>query len=236
MKTILECEKLTASYDGVNVLSKLSFKINEGDYLCILGENGSGKSTLVKCLLGIKHADSGKIILGEGLKHTDIGYLPQHLPMQKGFPATVREVVLSGCLGRRGLRPFYSSEEKEIALNAMNRLGISELSQKSCRELSGGQQQRMLLARALCAAKKLLLLDEPVTGLDPTAAAEMYELINELNKKDKMTIIMVSHDIMKTIEYSTKILCLCSNNDSFFGTPEEYTSSHISSKFIGEQL
>lgn len=235
MKKILECDNLTASYDGMNVLSGLSFAINEGDYLCILGENGSGKSTLVKCLLGIKPADSGRIILGEGLKHTDIGYLPQHTPMQKGFPATVQEVVLSGCLGRRGLRPFYSSEEKKIAANAMERLGISELAHRSCRELSGGQQQRMLLARALCAAKKMLLLDEPVTGLDPSAAAEMYELIDELNKKDKMTIIMVSHDVVRTIEYSSRILCLCSNSDSFFGTPEEYTSSHISSKFIGEQ-
>ncbi|MBQ8297940.1 MAG: ATP-binding cassette domain-containing protein [Ruminococcus sp.] len=231
---ILRCDNITASYDGMNVLSSLSFAINEGDYLCILGENGSGKSTLVKCLLGIKKADSGKIVLGSGLTHSDIGYLPQHTAMQNGFPATVREVVISGCLGQRGWRPFYSSAEKKTAAEAMKRLGISELAERSCRELSGGQQQRMLLARALCAAKKLLLLDEPVTGLDPAASAEMYDIISELNKKDKMTIIMVSHDIGRALEYSNRILCLCSSSESFFGTPGEYASSHISSKFIGE--
>lgn len=236
MKRILECDNLTASYDGTSVLNGLSFSIDEGEYLCIMGENGSGKSTLVKCLLGIKPADGGKITLGSGLKHTDIGYLPQHTPLQKGFPATVWEVVLSGCLGHRGLRPFYTAAEKELAEKAIERLGISDLRRRSCRELSGGQQQRMLLARALCAAKKMLLLDEPVTGLDPAAAAEMYEIISELNKRDKMTVIMVSHDVVKTVEYAGKVLCLCSKNESFFGTPEEYASSHIGSKFIGEQL
>lgn len=235
MNEILKCENLTASYDGMNVLSSLSFALSEGDYLCILGENGSGKSTLVKCLLGIKSADSGKITFGGGLSHTDIGYLPQHTVMQKGFPATVQEVVISGCLGRRGLRPFYSSAEKKIAAQAMERLGIADLAHRGCRELSGGQQQRMLLARALCAAKKLLLLDEPVTGLDPGAASEMYELIAELNQKDNMTIIMVSHDIERALEYSSRILCLCSSSESFFGSPEEYASSHIGIRPRGEQ-
>lgn len=235
MKKILTCENLTASYDGINVLSKLSFAINEGEYLCILGENGSGKSTLMKCLLGIKPADEGKIILGDNLKSTDIGYLPQHTALQKGFPATVREVVISGCLGRRGLRPFYSAQEKKIAADAMERLGIADLAEKSCRELSGGQQQRMFLARSLCAAKKLILMDEPVTGLDPTASAEMYNIISDLNKKDGMTVIMVTHDIAKSLEYASRILCLCSCSDSFFGTPAEYASSHISNRFIGEK-
>jgi len=231
---ILKCDSLTASYDGVNVLSSLSFAINEGDYLCILGENGSGKSTLVKSLLGIKKASGGTITLGDGLKHTDIGYLPQHTAMQSGFPATVREVVISGCLGSRGLRPFYSLKEKKSAESAMKRLGISDLACRSCRELSGGQQQRMLLARALCAAKKLLLLDEPVTGLDPAASEEMYELISELNRKDNMTIIMVSHDIPNALKYSSRILCLCSCSTSFFGTAEEYESSHLNKKLIGD--
>ncbi len=231
---ILKCDGLTASYDGNKVLDSLSFSINEGDYLCILGENGSGKSTLVKCLLGIKKADGGKITFGSGLDFTDIGYLPQHTEMQKGFPATVREVVISGCLGRRGWRPFYSAQEKKTAQEAMERLGIAELAGKSCRELSGGQQQRMLLARALCAAKKLLLLDEPVTGLDPAASAEMYGIIAELNKKDNMTIIMVSHDVERAVRHSSRILCLCSCNQSFFGTPEEYSTSHLSQNLIGE--
>ncbi|MBR3283156.1 MAG: ABC transporter ATP-binding protein [Ruminococcus sp.] len=231
---MLECSELTASYDGRKVLSGLSFTINEGDYVCILGENGSGKSTLVKCLLGIKSPDSGKIIMGDGLRQKDIGYLPQHTDLAKGFPATVTEVVLSGCLGRRGLRPFYSSKEKQLAKQAMERLGIAELAGRSCRELSGGQQQRMLLARAMCAAEKLLLLDEPVTGLDPSAAADMYDLISELNKKDGMTIIMVSHDVVKSLDSASKILCLCSSDHSFYGTPQEYANSHISSKFIGD--
>lgn len=234
MKKILECDKLSASYDGTKVLSGLSFSLNEGDYLCILGENGSGKSTLVKCLLGIKTPDSGKIILGDGLKSTDIGYLPQHTNLAAGFPATVAEVVISGCLGRRGLRPFYSAKEKETARRAMERLGVADLAERSCRELSGGQQQRMLLARAMCAAKKLLLLDEPVSGLDPTATAEMYQLIDDLNKKDGMTIIMVSHDVVRSLDNANRILCLCCSEHSFFGTPEEYANSHISSRFLGE--
>lgn len=234
MKTILKCEDLKATYDGMTVLENLSFTVNEGDYLCILGENGSGKSTLVKCLLGIKNADGGKISFGEGVVQSDLGYLSQHTAMQKGFPATVREVVLSGCLGKRGLRPFYSAAEKKTASQVMERLGINDLASRSCRDLSGGQQQKMLLARALCAAKKMLLLDEPVTGLDPAATAEMYELISELNKKDKMTIIMVSHDVHKAVEESNRILCLCSNTQSFFGTPQEYTESHLSTNLIGE--
>lgn len=234
MKNILECRELTASYDVTTVIKNLSFEVKEGDYLCILGENGSGKSTLVKCLLGMKNADSGRIIYGDGLTAKDIGYLPQKTELQKDFPATVREVVISGCLSRRGLRPFYSAAEKEIAEKAMERLNIADLARRSCRELSGGQQQRMLLARAMCAAKKLLLLDEPVTGLDPAATSEMYDLIAELNRKDKMTVIMVTHDIPSAVEYSSRILCLCSSDESFYGTPEDYTSSHISNKFIGE--
>lgn len=234
MKTILECDNISASYDGSNVLSGLSFSLNEGDFLGILGENGSGKSTLVKCLLGIKAPDSGKITLGEGLKYTDIGYLPQHTDLSAGFPATVSEVVISGCLGRSRFRPFYSSKEKEIAKNSMKRLGISDLADRSCRELSGGQQQRMLLARAMCAAKKLLLLDEPIKGLDPNAAADMYSLISELNQNDGMTVIMVSHDVVRSLDCANRILCLCSSSHSFFGTPEEYANSHISSKFIGD--
>ncbi len=234
MKKILECDRLTASYDGSDVLNGLSFSLKEGDYLCILGENGSGKSTLVKCLLGIKAPDSGRIILGDGLKTSDIGYLPQHTNLAAGFPATVAEVVISGCLGRRGLRPFYSSKEKETARHAMERLGVADLADRSCRELSGGQQQRMFLARAMCAAKKLLLLDEPVTGLDPTATSEMYQLIDDLNKKDGMTVIMVSHDVVRSLECANRILCLCSRDHSFFGTPEEYANSHISSRFLGD--
>ncbi len=233
MKAIIECRNAAASYDGKKVIGSLSFTLNEGELLCILGENGSGKSTLIKCLLGIKQLDSGKIIMGEGLKPSDIGYLPQYTNLQNGFPATVAEVVISGCLGRRGLRPFYSSAEKKLAQQAMERLGIADLAKKSCRELSGGQQQKMFLARAMCAAKKLLLLDEPLNGLDPAAQEDMYKLITELNQKDGMTVIMVSHDVVRSVDCASRILCLCSSDHCFFGTPEEYLSSHISKKFSG---
>ena len=206
MKTILECKNVNASYDGKKVIGSLSFALNEGDLLAILGENGSGKSTLIKCLLGIKPIDSGKIIMGGDLKPSDIGYLPQYTNVQNGFPATVSEVVISGCLGRRGLRPFYSSAEKKTAQQAMERLGIADLAKKSCRELSGGQQQKMFLARAMCAAKKLLLLDEPLNGLDPSAQEDMYKLITELNQKDGMTVIMVSHDVVRSVDCANRIL------------------------------
>ena len=233
MKTILECKNVNASYDGKKVIGSLSFALNEGDLLAILGENGSGKSTLIKCLLGIKPIDSGKIIMGGDLKPSDIGYLPQYTNLQNGFPATVSEVVISGCLGRRGLRPFYSSAEKKTAQQAMERLGIADLAKKSCRELSGGQQQKMFLARAMCAAKKLLLLDEPLNGLDPSAQEDMYKLITELNQKDGMTVIMVSHDVVRSVDCANRILSLCNSDHCFFGTPEEYLGSHISKKFSG---
>lgn len=232
MKNVLVCENLTAKYEGVTVIEDLSFSVSEGDYLCILGENGSGKSTLVKCLLGIKRPDKGGIIFGEGLSHSDIGYLPQYTNFRKDFPATVNEVVLSGCLGRRGFAPFYSAKEKDLALSVMKRLGIDGLASKSCRELSGGQQQKMLLARALCAARRMILLDEPVTGLDPSSAAEMYGIVGDLCEKDGMTVIMVSHDIKRSLSEASHILFLGSG-DVFFGTTAEFEKSKFYGEFTG---
>lgn len=233
MSTLISCEALSVSYDGMTVLTNLSFSVKEGEYLCIVGENGSGKSTLIKCLLGIKNADSGKIVMGEGLKQTDIGYLPQQTLLQRGFPATVGEVVLSGCLNHRGFRPFYSANEKQLADDNMKKLGILNLKSRSYRELSGGQQQRVLLARALCSAKKLILLDEPVTALDPVASLEFYELISELNSKYNITVIMVSHDIQNSMKNASHILHLNSKG-YFFGSAKEYSASDISNSFIGE--
>ena len=165
MNELIKCSNISVSYDDVDVLKNITFSVCNNDYLCIVGANGSGKSTLIKCLLGIKKADSGNIIMNDGLKPTDIGYLPQQTVMQKGFPATVEEVVISGCLNSRGYRPFYSKKEKNMAHQNMERLGIADLKKRCYRDLSGGQQQRVLLARALCSAQKLILLDEPVTGL-----------------------------------------------------------------------
>lgn len=233
MKELIKCNNISLSYDGVDVLKDISFSIYDDDYLCIVGENGSGKSTLIKCLLGIKKADKGEIMMNGGLKHSDIGYLPQQTSIQKGFPATVEEVVISGCLSSRGYRPFYSKKEKQTAEMNMKRLGILDLRKRCYRELSGGQQQRVLLARALCAAKKLILLDEPVTGLDPVAINELYNLIGELNQSDKITIIMVSHDIQNLLRNTKHVLHL-NESSAYYGSVNDYLKSEIGIKFIGE--
>ena len=220
------------SYEGVNVFEHLSFSLDKGDYLCILGENGSGKSTLMKGLLGLLKPTGGKIEYSDGLLRKQIGYLPQQTAVQRDFPATVWEVVLSGTLNSRGLKPFYGKKEKALAEKNLERLSISHLKKKCYRELSGGQQQRVLLARALCATKTLLLLDEPVTGLDPVVSAEFYELIGDLNKKDKITVIMVSHDVRESVKNASHILHL-ENKTCYYGSVKDYVSSSISNQFIG---
>lgn len=225
----LTCENVSLGYDNKTILSNLSFSVNSGDYLCIVGENGSGKSTLMRTILGLQKPMSGEISLGDGLKKGEIGYLPQQTDVQKNFPASVKEIVLSGCQARAGLRPFYNNQEKEMAANAMKKMRIEEFSKRCYRELSGGQQQRVLLARALCATQKILLLDEPVSGLDPKVTAEMYELISGLNKEG-ITIIMISHDIDVAISEASHILHIC--DKPFFGTKEEYLKSELGSKFI----
>ena len=225
----LTCENVSLGYDNKTILSNLSFSVNSGDYLCIVGENGSGKSTLMRTMLGLQKPMSGEISLGDGLKKGEIGYIPQQTDVQKNFPASVKEIILSGCQARAGLRPFYNNQEKEMAANAMKKMRIEEFSKRCYRELSGGQQQRVLLARALCATQKILLLDEPVSGLDPRVTAEMYELISGLNKEG-ITIIMISHDIDVAISEASHILHIC--DKPFFGTKEEYLKSELGSKFI----
>ena len=229
----LECRNLSLGYDSKVIVSDLNFSINKGDYLCIVGENGSGKTTLMKTLLNLHSPVSGNIITGDGLRYNEIGYLPQQTIVQKDFPASVKEIVLSGCQGRCGIRPFYKREEKNIARENIERMGISNLSSRCYRELSGGQQQRVLLARALCATRKLLLLDEPVSGLDPKATSEMYGIIEELNRQDKITIIMISHDISAAVKYASHILHI--GEETFFGTKEEYLKSSIGGQFTGNE-
>ena len=230
---LINCNNVTMSYENNSVFTDLNFEVNSGDYLCIVGENGSGKSTLIKGLLGLKATVKGKIEYGDGLKKTEIGYLPQQTSVQKDFPASVYEVVLSGCLNSRGLKPFYSKLEKDITLKNMKKLGIENLKKKCYRELSGGQQQRVLLARALCATKKVLLLDEPISGLDPLVATEMYSLIKELNKVDGITIIMVSHDINSAIENASYILHI-NNDEGYFCKTSDYIKSEMGIRFLGE--
>lgn len=229
--SLIKTDQLTLSYENMTVIENLSFEVAGGDYLCIVGENGSGKSTLVKALLGLKKPVGGYITFGDGLLQKEIGYLPQQTNAQRDFPASVYEVVISGCLNSRGIRPFYSARERKAALENIERLGISELKNRSYRELSGGQQQRVLLARALCATKKLLLLDEPVTGLDPMVTAELYDLIAKINKSG-VTIVMVTHDMASALKYASHILCL-TESDSFFGTSTEFMESDASNFLNG---
>ena len=220
----LDCRNLALGYEGKAVLSGLSFAVNAGDYLCIVGENGSGKSTLMKTILKLKAPMEGQIVTGSGLAPDEIGYLPQQTVIQKDFPASVREVVRSGCLNRCGLRPFYSKEEKQMAEDNMASLGLTALAKRCYRELSGGQQQRVLLARALCATRKILLLDEPAAGLDPKASVEMYHLIKKLNDGG-ITIVMISHDIVASVQYASHILHIGGQSVLFFGTKAEYLKS-----------
>ena len=235
MEELIKCESISFSYENTGVLKNLSFTVCSGDYLCIVGENGSGKSTLTKGLLGLKAPAEGKIVKCNGLRSSEIGYLPQQTPAQKDFPASVFEVVLSGRLNSRGFRPLYSKNDKKIAHDNIKRLGIEDILHRSYRDLSGGQQQRVLLARALCAGKKMLLLDEPVTGLDPIVTEEMYKLIMELNKKEKITIVMVSHDISAAVKYATHILHLNFEN-SFFGKTKEYINSPMGKYFFSDGI
>lgn len=229
---ILTCRGLHFSYEGRAVLEGVDFSMSAGDYLCVVGENGSGKSTLIKGLLGLKAPDGGEIVYGEGLTGRQVGYLPQQTQLQRDFPASVFEVVLSGCLSSLGRRFSYGKKEKELALMNMERMGIEELKDKSYQSLSGGQQQRVLLARALCATKKLLLLDEPVTGLDPIATGEMYNLIKLVNLCDGISVIMVSHDIHEAVRYATHILHL-GHRQLFFGSAAEYKKSDLARRFLG---
>ena len=230
---ILNCKELGFGYDGKTVLDGVNFSLSAGDYLCVVGENGSGKSTLIKGLLGLEAPERGKIEFGEGLKQTEIGYLPQQTPVQKDFPASVGEIVLSGFLASSGFRPFYTATQKKQAITNMERLGIADKKNHCYRDLSGGQQQRVLLARALCATRKMLLLDEPVSGLDPVATAEMYEIIRDLNENDHTTIIMVSHDIESAVKYASHILHMGSRLQ-FFGTKEDYVKSPLKTAFRGQ--
>ena len=227
----LICKDVSFAYDGETVLSDINFSIDAGSYLCVVGENGSGKTTLIKGILGLKAPSGGKIEFGD-LKPSEIGYLPQQTRIQRDFPASVYEVVLSGRLNSMGKRLFYNAADKKIAQDNMERLGIEELKNRCYMELSGGQQQRVLLSRAMCATKKLLLLDEPVTGLDPVATNEMYNLIKLINLCDNTSVIMISHDIHAAVRYATHILHL-GHKQLFFGTAAEYRQSDLARRFVG---
>lgn len=228
--SLLCVKDLTVQYDGSEALHDLSFELEEGDYLCIVGENGSGKSTLIKALLGLKKPDGGSITY-QGLSQSQIGYMPQQTDIQRDFPASVMEVVLTGCLKANGRRPFFSAKTKKLALENLEKTGAAQLAKKCYGELSGGQQQRVLMARALCSTEKLLILDEPVANLDPKATDELYALIDELNKKHGITVIMVSHDIRCAAMQAGKILHI-DKTLVFFGTTNDYINSPEGRRFL----
>ena len=220
---ILECKNLSCFYGNIKAVDDVNFSINSGDYLCVVGANGSGKSTLVKTILGLHKNFSGSIKKESGLK---LGYLPQQTLVQKDFPASVLEVVLSGTLAQKKFFSFYTKDDKKIALENMEKLGITNLAKSSFKELSGGQQQRILLARALCSAKDLLILDEPVTGLDPAVTDELYELIKTLNSTEKLAILMISHDIHRAVNQASHILHM-DKKALFFGTSKDYAKTEF---------
>lgn len=227
--TQIDCKDLVLGYEGKVVTEGLTFSVNKGDYLCIVGENGAGKSTLIKALLGLNPPISGVITRAAGLSSNAIGYLPQHTAVQRDFPASVKEIVRSGCVGKKGFHPLFTGEQKALAARQMERLGITDLQNRCYRELSGGQRQRVLLARALCATEEILLLDEPVAGLDPVVTKEMYDIIGQLNRQG-VTIIMVSHDIAAAVRYATHILHL-SRTPLYFGGKKGYLASDAGKAF-----
>ncbi len=229
----LTCRDVSLGYEGHAILTGLNFTCGTGDYLCIVGENGSGKSTLMKTILGLQKPLAGEIVFGDGLKNSEIGYLPQQTAVQKDFPATVWEIVLSGCQARTGMRPFYNKADKALARENMEKMNVTQFTRRCYRELSGGQQQRVLLARALCATRKLLLLDEPVTGLDPKVTLEMYQLIEKLNREDGVTVIMISHDIVSAVRCASHILHI--GHKVFFGPVKDYLNSAPARRFLAAE-
>ena len=227
---LLACRDVSLGYEGQSVLTHLNLSIREGDYLCIVGDNGSGKSTLLRGLLGLLPPQSGEIWRSAELKRGNLGYLPQQTRAQRDFPATVYEVVLSGCLNKKGMHFFYSPAQKSEALMNMGKLGVLELKDQCYRDLSGGQQQRVLLARALCAAHKLLILDEPITGLDPAAAQDLYKILSYLNRKEGMAIVMVTHDLKAALQSAQRVLHI-GRQGVFLGSAAEYLASPQGRRF-----
>ena len=229
---LISGRNLTLGYDGQPIISNLSFSVEQGDYLCIVGENGSGKSTFVRTVLGLVEPLGGEIVYKGGLRKNEIGYIPQQSGIQRDFPSSVMEVVLSGCLNRHRKLFGYSADEKNKALSALERLGMDGCRKASFQELSGGQQQRVLLCRALMATEKLIFLDEPVTGLDPKTSSELYSIVDSLNRSG-ITIMMVTHDIHPALNDARTILHL-SHNGYFFGPKEKYFQSPMGRVFMKE--
>ena len=232
----LICKNLLIGYEGKAILDPLNFEIHAGDYLCVVGENGAGKSTLMKTLLGLQQPISGQIEMGDGLRQNEIGYLPQQTIVQRDFPASVQEIVLSGCQSRCGLRPFYSREEKQLAQNAMRKMQIEPLAKRCYRELSGGQQQRVLLARALCATRKMLLLDEPAAGMNPSETAELTETIRRIRDEFNIAVLLIEHDMSLVMGICEGIAVLNFGRIIAKGTPDEIRNNpQVIEAYLGKK-
>ena len=215
---LIRTKNLSYSYPAKkDALKNVNLKVKKGSFTCIVGENGSGKSTLLKCILGLNKGYTGEIE-----KETHIGYLPQKSEIQTNFPASIEEVVLSGTISNNIKSVFYKKEDKEIAKNIMEKLDIYSIRKKCFADLSGGQQQRVLIARALCACKDIIILDEPTNGLDPSIAKQIYQLLDELKKNEKITILMVSHDIERALNYADTVIELTNGEITFEGEPSKY--------------
>ena len=218
MSNLVEIKNLNFGYgNDKNILNNINIKVEEGKFTCIVGENGSGKSTLLKCILGLNKGYGGEIV-----KEERIGYLPQKSEIQSHFPASIEEVVMTGTIGNNVKSIFYKKEDRENAKNIMQELGIYDIRKKCFADLSGGQQQRVLIARALCATKKLIILDEPTNGLDPSIAKQIYELLDTLKKNVNITILMVSHDIERALNYADKVIEIEAGKVVFSGSPSEF--------------
>lgn len=229
---LFSCRDAALGYEHRPLVEHLNFEVHRGDYICVVGENGSGKSTLLRSMLGLVEPLSGEICC-PAQKEGGIGYLPQQTDSQRSFPATVEEVVLSGFLNRHKIHVIYSRAEKASALMNMGKLGVLELRKRCYRDLSGGQQQRVLLARALCAAESLLILDEPVTGLDPAATQELYRILRYLNEKENIAIVMVTHDLAAALREAGTVMHI-GRSGWFYGTVEEYLASNEGKRFGGD--
>ena len=226
---LISCRDAGLGYDGKALIEHFDFQVRPGEYICVVGENGSGKSTLLKTILGLMKPVEGIVELGANIRQGAVGYLPQQTQAQRNFPASVMEVVMSGFLNEGGRFPFYSRNQKTEALKNMKKLGIEGLKRECYGHLSGGQQQRILLARALCAARDILVLDEPVTGLDPMASAILYESLRRLHKEG-MAIVMVTHDLKMAVKEADKILHL-NEGGYFYGEIREYKESEYAKLF-----
>ncbi len=225
-------KNITLAFENTIVSQNINFELSSGDYLCIVGENGAGKSTLLKAILGLHKQKDGEIIYSDNINKNQVGYLPQSSIIQKDFPASVYEVVLSGCINKLGKLHFFNSEHKNLAISNLKKLDILNLKNTSYQNLSGGQKQRVLLARALCATDKLLVLDEPITGLDAKTTMEFYDLIKSLNENDNITVIMISHDLKEATKYASHILHLA-KEPLFFGTKEDYMNTNFAKLALG---